>query len=193
MLPLSHDEVVHGKGSLLNKMPGDEWQQFANLRALFGFMWGHPGKKLLFMGGELGAWDEWDHEKSLDWHLADHDAHRGFERLLAHLARTYRGTSALHALDAGDRERFQAILAPTLPLSRHVFGAPTRFYKTGVVFMAYLNGHQSHFRMVGGMESARSVVHLAELFVLADRAGLFADPERAATRMRRVLAVAGVE
>jgi len=102
-------------------------------------------------------------------------------------------SAALHALDAGDRERFHAILAPTLPLSRHIFGAPTRFYKTGVVFMAYLNGHQNHFRMVGGMESARSVLHLAELFVLADRAELFRDPDLAAMRMARVLAVAGVE
>ncbi|MFN8537583.1 MAG: DUF993 family protein [Thermomicrobiales bacterium] len=88
--------------------------------------------------------------------------------------------------------RYEAILAPTLPLSRHIFRDPTRFYKTGVVFMAYLNGHQSHFRMVGGLESARSVVHLAELFVLADRAGLLVDPERATERLRRVLAVAGV-
>src|SRR5881628_1103846 len=102
-------------------------------------------------------------------------------------------SAALHALDGGDLARYGAILAPTLPLSRHVFGAPTRFYKTGVVFAAYLNGHQSHFKMVGGMESARSVVHLAEQFVLMDRAGLLRDPDRAARRMRRVLAVAGVE
>src|SRR5437867_675725 len=101
-------------------------------------------------------------------------------------------SAALRALDAGDVARYGAILAPTLPLSRHVFGAPTRFYKTGVVFAAYLNGHQSHFRLVGGMESGRSVVHLAEQFVLMDRAGLLVDPERAAERMRRVLAVAGV-
>src|SRR5919108_672035 len=101
-------------------------------------------------------------------------------------------SAALHALDAGDRARYERILAPTLPLSRHLFGAPTRFYKTGVVFMAYLNGHQSHFRMVGGLESARSVVHLAEIFRLADAAGLLRDPDRAAERMRRVLAVAGV-
>ena len=100
--------------------------------------------------------------------------------------------AALRALDAGDLARYEAILAPTLPLSRHVFKAPTRFYKTGVVFAAYLNGHQSHFRLVGGLESARSVVHLAELFVLADRAGILRDPEVAAERMRRVLAVAGV-
>src|SRR5947199_142808 len=95
-------------------------------------------------------------------------------------------SAALHALDGGDLARYGAILAPTLPLSRHVFGAPTRFYKTGVVFAAYLNGHQSHFRMVGGLESARSVVHLAEQFVLMDRAGLLRDPDIAAERMRRV-------
>ena len=100
--------------------------------------------------------------------------------------------AALHALDAGDVAGYEAIFAPTLPLSRHIFRAPTRFYKTGVVFAAYLNGHQSHFRLVGGLESARSVVHLAELFVLADRAGILRDPELAAERMRRVLAVAGV-
>jgi Protein of unknown function (DUF993) len=80
-----------------------------------------------------------------------------------------------------------------VPLSRHVFKAPTRFYKTGVVFMAYLNGHQDHFTMVGGQESARSLVHLAELFRLADAAGLLRDPELAVARMRRVLAVRGVE
>src|SRR3989441_5888997 len=102
-------------------------------------------------------------------------------------------SAALRALDAGDVARYGTILAPTLPLSRHVFGAPTRFYKTGVVFAAYLNGHQSHFRMVGGLESARSVVHLAEQFVLMDRAGLLRDPDTAVERMRRVVAVAGVE
>lgn len=79
-----------------------------------------------------------------------------------------------------------------MPLSRHIFQAPTRYYKTGIVFMAYLNGRQSHFRMVHALEGARSIVHLAELFVLADRAGLLSDPEFATERMRRVLAVAGV-
>jgi hypothetical protein len=100
--------------------------------------------------------------------------------------------AALHALDGGNRERYQQILAPTVALSRHIFQAPTYYYKTGVVFMAYLNGHQSHFRMVGGLESARSIIHLSELFVLADQAGLLLDPEMAVERMRRVLAVAGV-
>ena len=98
--------------------------------------------------------------------------------------------AALQALDAGDIAHYEAILAATVPLSRHIFQTPTYYYKTGVVFLAYLNGHQSHFRMVAGQESARSVVHLAELFVLADKAGLLRDPELAAERMRRVLAVA---
>jgi hypothetical protein len=101
--------------------------------------------------------------------------------------------TALTALDAGDLERYDAILAPTVILSRHIFKAPTYHYKTGVVFLAYLNGHQDHFLMVGGQESGRSTVHLAELFVLADQAGLLRDPEDAVARMRRVLAVAGVE
>jgi hypothetical protein len=100
--------------------------------------------------------------------------------------------AGLRALDRNDRAEFDRILQPTLPLSRHLFGDPTRFYKTGVVFMAYLNGHQSHFRMVGGLESARSVLHLAKLFVLADQAHLFRDPDQAAERMRRVMSLAGV-
>jgi hypothetical protein len=101
-------------------------------------------------------------------------------------------SAALTALAAGDRARFEAILAPTVPLSRHVFAAPTRFYKTGVVFMAWLNGHQSHFTMIGGQQSTRSVLHLAELFRLADTAGLLRDPELAASRMRIFLAVNGL-
>jgi hypothetical protein len=101
--------------------------------------------------------------------------------------------AALKALDRGDMATYETILAPTLTLSRHVFGDPTRFYKTGVVFAAYLNGHQSHFRMVGGMESARSVAHLGEQFRLMDAAGLLRDPEMAAARMRSVLTVAGIE
>ena len=101
-------------------------------------------------------------------------------------------SAALLALDAGDDARFGAILAPTVPLSRHVFGAPTFYYKTGVVFMAYLNGHQDHFRMVGGLESGRSAVHLAKLFVFADQAGLLRDAELAVDRMRPVMALAGV-
>jgi hypothetical protein len=102
-------------------------------------------------------------------------------------------SAALGALAHGDNAAFHAILAPTVPLSRHIFKAPTRFYKTGVVFMAYLNGHQDHFTLVGGQESARSTLHLAELFHLADAAGLLADAEAAASRMRAVMATRGVE
>ena len=101
-------------------------------------------------------------------------------------------SAALSALARGDRQTFNGILAPTVPLSRHIFKAPTRFYKTGVVFMAYLNGHQNHFTMVGGQQSARSILHLAELFRLADRAGLLRDPDLACARMRATLAVHGI-
>ncbi len=101
VLPLSHDEVVHGKGSLIGKMPGDEWQRFANLRLLYGFMWAYPGKKLLFMGGELGQSAEWNHDRSLDWHLLEAGPyHRGLQRLVADLNRLYRGEPALHEGDA---------------------------------------------------------------------------------------------
>ncbi|NUS21782.1 MAG: dihydrodipicolinate synthase family protein [Mesorhizobium sp.] len=100
---------------------------------------------------------------------------------------------ALSRLAAGDEAGFHDVLGPTVPLSRHIFKAPTRFYKTGVVFMAYLNGHQDHFTMVGGQESTRSTLHLAELFRLADKAGLLADPELATQRMKTVLATHGIE
>jgi hypothetical protein len=100
---------------------------------------------------------------------------------------------ALSRLAAGDEAGFHDVLGPTVPLSRHIFKAPTRFYKTGVVFMAYLNGHQDHFTMVGGQESARSMLHLAELFRLADQAGLLANPEMAMQRMKTVLATHGLD
>jgi hypothetical protein len=101
-------------------------------------------------------------------------------------------SASLAALAAGDRKTFDEILAPTVPLSRHIFRAPTRFYKTGVVFMAYLNGLQDHFVMVGGQQSARSILHLAELFRLADRAGLLRKPDLARERMKTVLALHGM-
>ena len=99
VLPLSHDEVVHGKGSLLARMPGDDWQRFANLRAYLAFMWGHPGKKLLFMGGEFAQTREWNHDASLDWHLLDDARHRGVQRLVADLNRLLRATPALYRRD----------------------------------------------------------------------------------------------
>jgi hypothetical protein len=100
---------------------------------------------------------------------------------------------ALSRLAASDAQGFHDVLGPTVPLSRHIFKAPTRFYKTGIVFMAYLNGHQDHFTMVGGQESTRSTLHLAELFRLADQAGLLVNPELATRRMKAVLAVHGIE
>jgi 1,4-alpha-glucan branching enzyme len=112
VLPLSHDEVVHGKGSLVGKMPGDDWQKFANLRLLFGYMYGQPGKKLMFMGGEFGQWREWNHDESLDWHLTEHPNHAGLQRFVEDLNKLYRREPALHLresdwtgfewIDAGD-------------------------------------------------------------------------------------------
>ncbi len=99
MLVFSHDEVVHGKGSMLNKMPGDPWQKFANLRLLYAWMYAHPGKKLLFMGGEFGQWSEWNHNKSLDWHLLDSPQHDGLRRLVQHLNWLYKNEPALYELD----------------------------------------------------------------------------------------------
>jgi 1,4-alpha-glucan branching enzyme len=99
ILPLSHDEVVHGKGSLLGKMPGHGWEEFANLRLLLAYMYAQPAKKLLFMGGELGQRREWNHEAGLDWHLLEHESHRGIQRWVRDLNHLYRAEPALHELD----------------------------------------------------------------------------------------------
>lgn len=99
ILPISHDEVVHGKGSLIDKMPGDRWQKFANLRAYLAFMWTHPGKKLLFMGCEFGQWREWNHDNELDWYLLNYSEHQGVLQLVRDLNRLYRQQPALHQLD----------------------------------------------------------------------------------------------
>lgn len=99
VLPLSHDEVVHGKGSLIGKMPGDDWQKFANLRALFGYMYAQPAKKLLFMGGEIGQWSEWAHDQSIEWHLLQFGPHLGLQRWVADLNHLYRSEPALHERD----------------------------------------------------------------------------------------------
>jgi len=108
ILPLSHDEVVHGKGSLIGKMPGDYWQKFANLRLLLSYMYGSPGKKLLFMGNEFGQFDEWNHDKSLDWHLLEFDSHKGIQNLVRDLNKIYKNETALHELDH-DPEGFEWI------------------------------------------------------------------------------------
>jgi len=99
LLPLSHDEVVHGKGSLVGRMPGSEWEKYAGLKALYGFMFSHPGKKLLFMGGEFAQWREWTHDESLEWHALEYEPHRGVQRWVRDLNALYRGEPALHELD----------------------------------------------------------------------------------------------
>ncbi|MBI2790296.1 MAG: 1,4-alpha-glucan branching protein GlgB [Elusimicrobia bacterium] len=103
VMPLSHDEVVHGKGALLEQMPGDDWQKFANLRLLFAWQWAMPGKKLVFQGGEMGQRQEWSHDRSLDWHLLVHDSHKGVMRWVERLNRVYRSEPALHERDCDDR------------------------------------------------------------------------------------------
>ena len=110
VLPLSHDEVVHGKGSLLTKMPGDDWQKFATLRAYYAFMWGYPGKKLLFMGQEMAPWTEWSEARSLDWHLLVHAPHKGMQSLVRDLNRHYRELPALHGRDC-EPEGFEWLVA----------------------------------------------------------------------------------
>ena len=143
VLPLSHDEVVYGKGSLIRKMPGDDWQKFANLRAYFGFMWSYPGKKLLFMGGEIAQWREWNHDAGLDWHLLDDPLHRGVQSVVRDLNHAYRELPALHAKDtesdgfrwvvlddtdqsvfaylrlAGEGEKTALVICNFTPLPRH--------------------------------------------------------------------------
>jgi 1,4-alpha-glucan branching enzyme len=101
ILTLSHDEVVYGKGSMIRKMPGDDWRKFANLRLLYGYMFGHPGKKLLFMGNDFGQWNEWNHDASLDWHLVGHDSHhKQLQRWVRDLNTFMRGEPALYELDS---------------------------------------------------------------------------------------------
>jgi len=148
ILVLSHDEVVHGKGSLINKMPGDRWQKFANLRMFLAWMWMHPGKKLLFMGGEFGQWNEWKHDASLDWHLFLGEEHSGLQRLVKDLNHLYTSRKALHAwdheaggffwLDANDAEGSVFAFARTSPDGDKVYvlvnatPVPRKGYRAGV-------------------------------------------------------------
>jgi len=120
ILPLSHDEVVYGKHSLIGKMPGDRWQKFANLRAYLGFMWAHPGKKLLFMGGEIAQWSEWNHDAEIEWHLLGNPDHAGIQRLVRDLNRIYRTEAALHARDS-DGFGFRWIVGDDRANSVYVF------------------------------------------------------------------------
>jgi 1,4-alpha-glucan branching enzyme len=156
VLPLSHDEVVHGKRSLLDRMPGDLWQRVANLRLLYSYMWTHPGKKLLFMGGEFGQWREWDCDASLDWHLLEYPDHRNLRALVKELNRLYRELLPLHQHDhsgegfewidchnsdesilaylrfAEGREDFVVVCCNFTPVPRHVYtlGVPREgFYR----------------------------------------------------------------
>jgi len=132
VLPLSHDEVVYGKGSLLGKMPGDDWQKRANLRLLFGWQWATPGKKLIFMGGEIGQWSEWAHDRSIEWHLLDDPAHEGIQRWVTDLNRLYASEPALHELDfdpagfswvdANDWEQSVVSVMRSSSDGRHVLG-----------------------------------------------------------------------
>jgi 1,4-alpha-glucan branching enzyme len=119
-LPLSHDEVVHGKGSLIGKMPGDRWQKHANLRSLFAWMWAHPGRKLVFMGGEFAQTAEWNHDRSLDWHLLEHPEHRGVQSLVAQLNALLRAEPALHEAD-DEPHGFQWIQADAAPANVYAF------------------------------------------------------------------------
>ncbi len=143
LLPFSHDEVVHLKKSMLSKMPGDHWQQFANLRALYGYMFTHPGKKLLFMGDEFGQRREWNHDQSLDWHLLEGEKHRQLQHFVSDLNRVYKAEPALHEVDftwggfewvdfgdvdqssisflrrAGDQEDFLVVVCNFTPVPRH--------------------------------------------------------------------------
>ena len=185
ILPLSHDEVVHGKGSLLAKMPGDRWQRFANLRSLYAYMWAHPGKQLLFMGGELGQEREWSHERSLDWHLLEDAMHGGVQGLVRELNRVYRDEPALWEVDfshdgfrwlepndaaanvlafarfAADGERALVCVCNLAPVPRHDYrvGMPSAGVWTEVLNTdsAYYGG--SNVGNLGGVEAEAEPWH----------------------------------
>jgi 1,4-alpha-glucan branching enzyme len=210
ILPLSHDEVVHGKGSLLGRMPGDDWQKFANLRLLLGYMYAQPGKKLLFMGGEFGQWREWDHEESLDWHLLRHPPHEGVRRWVEDLNRLYRGEPALHTtdfragglewIDCSDSENSVVSLLRRDSQGRGIIMAVFNFtpvvrhnYRVGVPlggnWLEVLNGDSSHYGgsghgNMGGVEAAPVPFHgrpFSLNLTLPPLAALFFRPEKSAS------------
>ncbi len=148
VLPLSHDEVVHGKGSLLGKMPGDRWQRFANLRAYFAFMWTHPGKKLLFMGGEFGQDREWSHDRSLDWHLLAEPDHRGVQNLVRDLNALYRTTRALHELDC-EADGFEWAVADDADQSVLAFWRKSRGSEPPALVVCNFTPHAWHGYRIG--------------------------------------------
>jgi 1,4-alpha-glucan branching enzyme len=147
-LPLSHDEVVYGKGSLLRRMSGDDWQQFANLRALYGWMWAHPGKKLLFMGGEFGQRNEWNHDASLDWHLLNAGMHAGVSELVRDLNRVLRADPALFELD-GDGRGFAWLQADSADVNVYAFVRWSGDRSRHVVCVANLSPVPRHGYRVG--------------------------------------------
>ena len=186
VLPLSHDEVVHGKGSLVGKMPGDAWQQFANLRALYGYMWAHPGKKLLFMGGEFGQRREWTHDGELEWWVTGRDEHAGVQRFVRDLNRVYRGEPALYQvdfswegfewIDAADAE--SSVIAflrkakhaagatllvvcnfPPLPRSNYMVGVPQAGFWREIVNSDAHEFGGAGWGNLGGVESAPIGMH----------------------------------
>ncbi len=221
VLPLSHDEVVHGKGSLLRKMPGDRWQQLANLRALYAYMWAHPGKKLLFMGGELAQEREWSHDRALDWHLLESAEHHGVQQLVRDLNRRYRAEPALWEVDfepAGFRwlepndaaanviafARFSADGARVLVCVCNLSAQPRPGYRLGLprggrwielvnTDSAYYGG--SDVGNLGGVEAEDRPRHdrpqSAEL-TLPPLGVLWLVPEDAAARAGRVAATPGI-
>ncbi len=154
ILPLSHDEVVHGKGSLLNKMPGDRWQKLANLRALYAYMWAHPGKKLLFMGQEFAQEAEWSHERSLDWHLLENPEHGGIQSLVRDLNRVYKAEPALWEMDF-DGTGFWWIEANAAEDNVFAFARRTKDSERVVVFAANLSPVVRHGYRIGLPRSGR--------------------------------------
>ncbi len=165
ILPLSHDEVVYGKHSLIGRMPGDHWQRFANLRAYLGFMWTHPAKKLLFMGGEFGQEREWNHDGQLEWRLLDDPAHRGMQRLVRDLNRIYAAEPALYEQDYDSDAAFAGSCPTTTSTACSPVADDRRQRSTGAFGQQFHAGPASWLpaRRAGGREVARAGQHRRHL------------------------------